>query len=153
MTLPGLWAIRALGPADASVLAALHEESFEESWSTQTFAGLMALPGAFGFLALAQGAPAGFVLARVAADEAEILTLAVARASRERGLGKELVNRAMGLAAAEGAERMFLEVAEDNAAGQALYLALGFAEIGRRPAYYGKPGLARKDALLMSRNL
>jgi ribosomal-protein-alanine N-acetyltransferase len=48
---------------------------------------------------------------------------------------------------------MFLEVAEDNAAGQALYLALGFAEIGRRPAYYGKPGLARKDALLMSRNL
>lgn len=153
MKLPGLWTIRNLGPADAGVMAALHVGGFDDPWTVETFAGLLALPGSFGFAAVAKSEPAGFILARVAADEAEILTLAVAPGARRRGLGTNLVSQAMGKAAAEGAERMFLEVAEDNAAGQALYRALDFVEIGRRPAYYGKPGQKRTDALLMSRKL
>ena len=153
MKLPGLWTIRKLGPADAAAMAALHGDGFDDPWTVETFAGLLALPGAFGFVAIAKNEPAGFVLARVAADEAEILTLAVALGARRRGLGTSLVNQAIGMAAGEGAERMFLEVAADNDAGQALYRALDFAEIGRRPAYYGKPGQRRTDALLMSRNL
>ncbi len=153
MKLPGLWTFRALGPADAAVLAALHGGGFDDPWTLETFAGLMALPGTFGHIAASRGMPLGFVLARVAADEAEILTLAVAPGSRRRGLGAQLVERAIATAMEQGAARMFLEVAVDNDAGQALYRALGFAEIARRPAYYGKPGQKHKDALLMSRDL
>lgn len=151
MKLPGMWTVRKLGPADAPVLAVLHGDGFDDPWTAETFAGLLALPGSFGHLAIARDVPVGFVLARVAADEAEILTLAVAAGSRRRGLGTLLVNHAIAAAAEAGAERMFLEVAEDNGAGQALYRALGFAETGRRPGYYGKPGQQRRDALLMSR--
>ena len=68
-------------------------------------------------------------------------------------MGAQLVERAIATAMEQGAARMFLEVAVDNDAGQALYRALGFAEIARRPAYYGKPGQKHKDALLMSRDL
>ncbi len=153
MKLPGLWTIRTLSAADAAVLAALHGGGFDDPWTVATFAGLLALPGTFGFVAIAKDTPAGFVLARAAADEAEILTLAVAAGSRRRGLGTMLVNHAIATAAEAGAARMFLEVAEDNTAGQGLYRALGFAEIGRRPAYYGKPGQQRRDALLMSRDV
>lgn len=150
MKFPGNWTIRPLGAADAPALAALHVDGFDEPWSVETFAELLALPGAFGHLAVAQSAPAGFALARVAADEAEILTLSVARGQRRRGLGAKLVGLACDRAASEGAARMFLEVAADNFAALALYRALGFAEAGRRPAYYGKPGHQRQDALLMS---
>ncbi|MGQ0674609.1 MAG: GNAT family N-acetyltransferase [Rhodospirillales bacterium] len=150
MKLPGAWAFRPLGPADAPVLAALHAHGFDEPWPVETFAGLLALPGAFGHVASSRGAPAGFVLARVAADEAEILTLAVAQGSRRRGLGTQLVRHATEAAEAAGARQMFLEVAEDNEAGLSLYRALGFIAVGKRPAYYGKPGKRPKDALLMS---
>lgn len=150
MKFPGDWAFRAVAASDAPVLAAMHADGFDEPWSAETFAGLLALPGAFGHLASAQGRPAGFVLARVAADEAEILTLTVARGQRRRGLGTRLVELARAQAVSAGAARMFLEVAVGNEAAQALYRALGFNEVGRRPAYYGKPGQEQRDALLMS---
>jgi len=149
MKFPGAWSVRPIAAGDAAVLAALHGDGAEGAWTAETFAGLLLLPGTFGYIAAARGAPQGFVLARVAA-EAEILTISVVRGSRRRGLGDRLMRLAAGEAAGRGAARMFLEVAEDNAAALALYRALGFAEAGRRPGYYGKPGKPRTDALLMS---
>jgi ribosomal-protein-alanine N-acetyltransferase len=151
--LPGTWEIRPIAAADAPALAALHGDGAEGAWSAETFAGLLLLPGTFGFIAAARGVPQGFVLARAAADEAEILTIAVARGSRRRGLGGRLMQMAAGEAAGRGAARLFLEVAEDNEAALALYRALGFAEAGRRPSYYGKAGQPRRDALLMALRL
>ena len=46
---------------------------------------------------------------------------------------------------------MFLEVAEDNRAARALYAAAGFASVGRRPAYYARPGAADAVAALILR--
>jgi ribosomal-protein-alanine N-acetyltransferase len=153
MKLPGLWDLRAVAAGDAAVLAMLHGDGAEGAWNAETFAGLLLLPGTFGFIAADRGAPVGFVLARVAADEAEILTIAVARGSRRRGLGARLMHFAAGEAAGRGAARMFLEVAEDNRPALALYRALDFAVVGRRPGYYGKPGKPRTDALLMALDL
>jgi ribosomal protein S18 acetylase RimI-like enzyme len=96
--------LRAVQAADAAVLAALHAQAMDEAWSAATFAGLLAVPGSFGLLAMGAGDPAGFALARVAADEAEILALAVVPAWRCRGVGAALVD-ATAAAASSRSER------------------------------------------------
>ena len=76
------------------------------------------------------------ILARVAADEAEILTLAVHPERRRHGLGSALLGAAVDRAIASGARSMFLEVAVTNKAARALYAAHGFVEAGLRRRYY-----------------
>jgi ribosomal-protein-alanine N-acetyltransferase len=139
--------------ADASAMAAAHAESFAESWSEGDIAAVLASPGAFGLLVRGEGeAVTAFALARVAADEAELLTLAVAPGARRRGVGAALVEAVAGAAAAAGARRLFLEVAADNAAALALYRGAGFAPVGQRLAYYRRrAGVV--DALVFARDL
>ncbi len=134
-------------PEEAPALAALHRAAFPpaEAWGTDAIRLMLELPGAFGLEAPGRG----FVLARVAADEAEILTLAVAPPCRRQGVGAALLAAAMAGAVARGAAAMFLEVSEGNAAARTLYLAAGFAEVGRRRRYY--PDGA--DALVLRRDL
>ncbi|MFN3669657.1 MAG: GNAT family N-acetyltransferase [Brevundimonas sp.] len=132
----------------AARLAAVHAEAFDAPWDADAFAALLTQAGVF-----ALGDADGFILMRVVADEAEILTLAVRPAARGRGLGARLVGEGGAAAAAFGAARLFLEVAEDNAAARALYARAGFAEAGRRPGYYARPDGGRRDALILARNL
>ena len=128
----------------ALALAALHAEAFDTPWSVTAFADLLVQPGV-----MLQAEIDGFVLIRVAADEAEILTLAVRPGARRAGLGSRLVNAAAARAAAAGSRRLFLEVAEDNAPARALYGRLGFEPAGRRPRYYARPQGPAADALLL----
>ena len=123
-----------------AALAALHSRAFDEAWDAASFARLLAMPGAFALLAHEDGAPLGFVLVRLGGGEAEIITIAVDPDCRRKGLGRALMNRAGAEALARGAEVVFLEVAEDNAPAIGLYERLGFAPVGRRPAYYDRPG-------------
>jgi [ribosomal protein S18]-alanine N-acetyltransferase len=118
----------------AEVLAAIHRASFPpaEAWDAATFATHLVLPGSFG-LVDPEGA---MLLARVAADEAEVLTLAVAPALRRQGRARALLRAAEAQAARAGAACLFLEVSVANAAAQALYAAHGFREVGRRRRYY-----------------
>ncbi|SFS34267.1 GNAT family N-acetyltransferase [Brevundimonas viscosa] len=128
-------------------LADLHASAFEAPWDAAAFTALLVQPGVF-----AAERPDGFILMRVVADEAEILTLAVRPSARGQGLGGELTAEGLARARARGAERAFLEVAEDNAAARALYARLGFSEVGRRRGYYGGPEGRRRDALLLALN-
>ena len=130
--------------ADPAPLAAIHAQSFAEAWGARTFAELLASPGAVVF-----AAEDGFILARVAGGEAEILTLAVLPQARRHGLASALVEAAAAHAAARGGEAMFLEVAVSNVAALALYGRMGFAAAGRRKGYYTKPGQAAEDALVL----
>ncbi|HWQ85473.1 GNAT family N-acetyltransferase [Brevundimonas sp.] len=129
----------------AARLAALHAGAFDAPWDAAAFETLLGQAGVF----LAE-TPDGFILMRTVADEAEILTLAVRPAARRRGVGAELVARGVAGAAARGAARVFLEVAEDNAAARALYARAGFVEAGRRPRYYARADGSRQDALLLA---
>lgn len=135
------------GAAEAELLAALHASAFppEEAWDATTLATLLSLEGTF---ALRIGEK-GFILARQTLDEAEILTLAVRPEMRRDGIGARLVKTALAKVAAAGAQAMFLEVAEKNAAAIGLYAAAGFTRIGRRRDYYA-PGA---HALAMRRLL
>lgn len=134
--------------ATPDALAALHAEAFSAPWDARAFADLLAQPGV-----LLRIEADGFILIRVVLDEAEILTLAVRPGARRQGLGRRLVERACVAAKDAGAETLFLEVAEDNAAARVLYARAGFVEIGRRKAYYAGPDARRIDALVLHRDL
>ncbi len=117
---------------DATQLAAIHADAFSSPWDASEITDVLNGPGAFGLMIEATG----FILCRVIVDEAEVLTLAVGRRHRRNAVATTLLNGAVGVAALAGARSIFLEVAEDNSAARALYLGIGFAEVGQRPAYY-----------------
>ena len=75
-------------------------------------------------------------MSRRAADEAEILSVAVARAWRGRGLARRLLDLHLRRLAGFGLRAVFLEVDEDNEPARRLYARAGFREVGRRPGYY-----------------
>lgn len=134
--------------AQAERLAALHATAFDAPWDAAAFAGLLGQAGVF-----AVETSDGFILARAVADEAEVLTLAVRPDARRGGQGTRLVAEGVAAAGLRGADRVFLEVAQDNAAARALYARTGFVETGRRPRYYSRPDGSRVDALLFTLNL
>jgi ribosomal-protein-alanine N-acetyltransferase len=139
---------------DADTLSLLHGRSFSDRWSASYITALLEGPGAMAFLAREGTQACGFILARQAADEAEILTLAVDPVARRRGTGRALVAAAAAGAFARGARAMFLEVESTNAAASGLYVGLGFREVGRRRGYYrDAPGMPARDALTLKAEL
>ncbi len=131
-----------------AALARLHAACFTvpRPWTAAEFAALLADPAIF-----LCARPGGAALGRVAADEAELLTIAVAPTARRQGLGRALLAKIVAQAAGRGAARLFLEVAADNAPAITLYRAAGFAEAGRRRCYYAQAGGAPVDAIVMVR--
>lgn len=121
-------------PAHAAAMAEIHARAFppREAWGPDAFALQVALPGAFGLIA----PEGGVILARVAADEAEVLTLAVDPVARRRGVARALLAATMTRAAGMGARAMLLEVAADNRGALALYAGAGFRQAGLRRRYY-----------------
>lgn len=133
-------ALHPAGPLEAGVVAALQEACFpDDPWGVESIATLIGPPGGFALLALRGGQPVGFVMARVAAEDAEILAIGVLPAGRRSGVGRRLVEAALDGARALGATALFLEVAEDNEAARSLYKVCGFFSVGRRPGYYKRP--------------
>lgn len=142
------------GPDYAEAAAALHADAFPDAaWTAESLRDLIAMPGALALLASADdGQPAGFVLLRQAADEAEIITLAVTPRFRRLAVARRLLEAGFAELKGRGATRCFLEVQSDNRAARGLYLAMRFAEAGRRAAYYQTPAGPR-DAVVMQRPL
>lgn len=120
-------------------------------------ASLLGLPGGFGLIAtrLDNGAaqPAGFALARLAADEAELLSIGVVPECRRAGIARRLVAASVERAGSAGAAALFLEVGEANQPARLLYEGLGFHIVGRRPQYYRSPDGGLEDAVVMRRDL
>jgi [ribosomal protein S18]-alanine N-acetyltransferase len=146
-----LWA----GPDAAEACAAVHAGLFKPAWDQQSFQTLLGHPAAVAFLARLGTPPetAGFILGQVAADEAEILALAV-RADRQRhGIATRLIEALARAAGKAEARVLFLDVDAGNTAALALYRKLGFAERGRRKDYYVKVNAAPADAVTLARAL
>jgi ribosomal-protein-alanine N-acetyltransferase len=143
--------IAPLTPADAAVVAALHAMSFPPGWPEADFHNFLRDAAVFGFGTRAQTLT-GFILCRVAADEAEVLTFGVTPELRRQGRGRRLLTVAMEEARQRAARNIFVEVAEDNPAARNLYGMTGFFCVGRREAYYRDataPGLAGTAALVL----
>lgn len=131
-------------------LAALHARAFTtpRPWSVAEFEALLASPGMF-----VLGNESDFVMGRVIADEAELLTIAVAPETRRKGKGQALVAAFEAEARRRGASQAFLEVAADNMAARKLYDAAGYSLAGQRKGYYHAPDGARIDALILRKRL
>ena len=146
--------VEALGAGDADALAEIHGEGFPQPWLSSDFAALvknrnvgalgLRRQSAFGFSRLV-----GFALYRTAADEAEILSVAVRRSHRGRGHGRLLMDEALRRLYRDRIKTCFLEVDPDNAAAVTLFRSLGFAQVGTRKGYYDRPGGPAGKALLM----
>jgi ribosomal-protein-alanine N-acetyltransferase len=130
--------VRQAGPGDASALATLHAACFSQGWDVGAIRQFLTAPGCLSLLAASQeGAiPRGVLIARIAADEAELLTLGVAPAHRRQGVARALLLAAMAELRRGGARRLFLEIEDGNGAALGLYQSLGAAAVGRRPCYY-----------------
>jgi ribosomal-protein-alanine N-acetyltransferase len=138
---------------DAAGIAALHGVSFRRGWSDGEIERLLIERNTVCHRATVGRALCGFILSRIAAGEAEILSVAVVSERRGRGLARALLNLHLRRLAGLGASAVFLEVDEDNEPARRLYRRAGFREVGRRPGYYQKDSGAPATALVLRRDL
>lgn len=145
------------GSLDASLVGQLalaaFDPHFREAWTEGQISGLLATPSAWLELGRFEGELAAFALCRQAQEEVELLLCATGPRWRRRGLGRQLVGKIAERACKRGATRMFLEVRSSNLAAMELYLACGFAAVGRRPDYYRTLSGESIDAITLSRKL
>jgi [ribosomal protein S18]-alanine N-acetyltransferase len=137
---------------DAALLAALHGAAFQRGWSTEEFEQLLVEHNVVADRAMAGAELAGFVVSRIAADQAEILSIAVAAAYRGQGLAHKMLDVHLRRLAGYGVATVFLEVDERNEPARRLYAGFGFAEVGRRESYYAAAEGAAA-ALVLRRDL
>ena len=146
-----LWA----SPERAEEVAALHARLFDQAWDAESIVRLIEHPASSSFIAQIREprALAGFVIGRIAADEAEILSIGVAPEWQRRGIGRHMAEGLVRAARRAEVKRLFLEVAADNDAAIALYEGLGFKIVGARKAYYPRAGSDNVDAVILALGL
>ncbi|HWJ14915.1 MAG TPA: ribosomal protein S18-alanine N-acetyltransferase [Gemmatimonadaceae bacterium] len=144
----------AIGPArvhDLASVASIERTAFSDPWSLRSFRE--ALDSGSVYFACARsdaGSVLGYVVAWFVADQGEIANIAVAPDQRGRGVGRALLDAALGEAAARGIAAVFLEVRDSNQRARELYASRGFEEVGRRRRYYRRPV---EDAIVLRRTL
>ena len=140
-------------PSDAATLARLHAESFRRGWSEDEMERLLLDRNVVAHRVLLGREIAGFMLSRRAADEAEILSVAVAQRRRGRGLAGKMLDLHLRRLAGFGTRQVFLEVDEANESARRLYARAGFREVGRREGYYTQESGAASTAVVLRRDL
>jgi len=138
--------IRYMEIDDIERVAAIDREIFPDSWSeTGLFSYLIRNDTVF-LVAEDGDGIAGYCGCQCAADEADIITVAVMSGKRRAGIGRELLYELICLAKAHGAANIYLEVRTGNEPAKALYRDFGFTELGIRKGYYSDP---TEDAVTM----
>jgi ribosomal-protein-alanine N-acetyltransferase len=138
---------------DTARLAQLHGASFHRGWGEGEFEAMLSERNTLVHRLRLGRKLVGFAVSRIAADEAEILSIAVDAGHRGRGLSRNLLLTHLGHLAGRGARSIFLEVEENNAPARRLYERTGFTVVGRRERYYKQPDGEQWNALLMRRDL
>jgi ribosomal-protein-alanine N-acetyltransferase len=138
---------------DATALAELHGASFHRGWGEGEFEAMLTERNTLVHRLRVGRRIIGFAVSRMAVDEAEILSIAVAASHRGRGLSRNLLLTHLGHLAGRGVRTVFLEVEENNQPARRLYERAGFAVAGRRERYYRQPSGEQLNALMMRRDL
>jgi [ribosomal protein S18]-alanine N-acetyltransferase len=156
--LTGLWSdgqavVETAGPRDTAALAQIHGASFHRGWGEDEFERMLSERNTLVHRLRLGRKIIGFSVSRMAADEAEILSIAVAGTHRGRGLSNTLLLTHLGHLAGRGIRTVFLEVEENNQPARRLYQRAGFSVVGRRERYYQQGGGEALNALMMRRDL
>lgn len=138
---------------DAPLLSQLHRAAFHRGWGTDEFEQMLIERNTLAHRLRLGASVIGFIVSRIAADEAEILSVAVAAAHRGRGHARDLLQTHLGHLAGRGVKTVFLEVEDDNRPARALYERAGFRAVGRRERYYKTAGGEQLNAVVMRRDL
>jgi ribosomal-protein-alanine N-acetyltransferase len=138
---------------DAPHLAKLHGASFHRGWGEGEFEEMLSQRNTLVHRLRLGSKFIGFAVSRMAADEAEILSIAIAPGQRGRGLSRQLLLTHLGHLAGRGVRTVFLEVEENNQPARRLYERAGFTVAGRRERYYREAGGEQLNALVMRRDL
>lgn len=134
---------------DAATLAALHHSCLGQEWKEHEVANILSNQGTVALLAYENDAVIGFILLRCIAGEGEILNMGVITNARKKGVGAALLSAAIAVCKNENCAQLWLEVAEDNEAALHLYKTHGFAEEGKRKAYYRRADGSTTDAHIL----
>jgi ribosomal-protein-alanine N-acetyltransferase len=149
----GAAAVEPASLRDAPALARIHGASFHRGWGESEFESMLTERNTLAHRLRMGRKIVGFSVSRLAADEAEILSIAVAESHRGRGLSHNLLLTHLGHLAGRGVRTVFLEVEENNPPARRLYERAGFTVVGRRERYYRQGGGEPLNALLMRRDL
>ena len=139
--------IEAISESALPAIAEIEAELFEKPLSLPALKSLFDGPAFTGFISFENASRAGYVLAHLTQDQAEILSLGTARQYQRRGHASLLLTA---LISTVRDTTCFLEVAADNKAARNLYRRNGFVEFGSRPGYYRR-GQRSCDAVVMRR--
>jgi len=145
--------VEAASARDAARLAQIHAASFHRGWGEGEFETMLAERNTLVHRLKFGRNIAGFIVSRMGADEAEVLSVAIDPGYRGRRLSRDLLLTHLGHLAGHGVRTVFLEVEENNQPARRLYERAGFATVGRRERYYQQPGGEQLNALLMRRDL
>jgi len=137
---------------DAPRLAQLHGSSFHRGWGESEFEHMLTERNTLVHRLRVGRKTIGFAVSRMAADEAEILSIAIDAPYRGKGLSRTLLLTHLGHLAGRGVRTIFLEVEENNQPARRLYDWAGFSVVGRRDRYY-RQDAEQLNALLMRRDL
>ena len=142
-----VYSIRAARRSDVPLLAAIEADSFSDPWPRSAFSDALNMPSARVTVAVDRlDMPGGYCMLMTAADQGEVVNLAVAKRAQRQGLAGRLLDDALQFATQAGVVSVFLEVRVSNEAARALYRSRTFQEIGRRKGYYQRPA---EDALVL----
>lgn len=139
----------------AGALSTLHAQCFARGWDGAEFASLLADPAVLGDVLVGgvDDTVLGFAVSRIAADEAELLSICVSEAVRGLGEGQRLLAQHLIELAARGVRDVFLEVQSGNLAALALYRRFEFEVVAQRPGYYTSTDGSRLTAIVMRKAL
>lgn len=146
----------------------IHKSCFDNSWSLNYLSLLMKNKINDGFIAKLKASTnikkhnkskyneldkcIGFILFSMVHEHSELISLGVLPNWRCNGIGSDLIQHVIGFIQRSGANRLVLEVAENNLSARKLYLDLDFKEISRRIGYY-KQSKGNVDALILEKKI
>lgn len=134
--------------ADLGQVAELAASVFGQPWSRQGFADALPMENTCFLVAEEDGRILGYCGAYLAADEGEVINVAVGLKFQRRGIADALLKELLLEAGKKGASRFFLEVRVSNQAAIRLYEKNGFQKQGIRKGFYQGP---KEDAYIMNR--
>ncbi len=140
--------IRKISKNDLDIILGIEKRSFSLPFTREMFESLLGQEPFDGFVSENNGKIEGYLIYSLVVDEMQLLTIAVDKPFRNRGVGEMLMKEMIRVADEHEVKVIFLEVRLSNAAARALYDKFGFKEAGIRKKYYRDNN---EDAILMAR--